>query len=209
VAGLRQEHPATNGALLLGADASLDGVGGHLAPVVAAPASLAPAVDVVPSAAGDIRLLADGTSWTEAGTPGPRYAVNSPVRLLAAADGALMVASADGTIAGGASVASALPAGATVVDAALFPGSHSGLALDSTGSMHAFGGADAALAAMPSSWTLPGQPGGIALAGTAQAPAGIITDSSGDWQTFGSLLLLPDATFGGPVFDPTTGLPIR
>jgi hypothetical protein len=47
------------------------------------------------------------------------------------------------------------------------------------------------------------------LAGTSQAPAGIITDSSGDWESFGSLLVLPDGTFGGPVFDPTTGLPLR
>jgi len=208
-AGLRQEHPSTAGALLLGADASLDAVGRDRAPVPAPPASLAPAVDVSWSNSGAIRLLADGTTWTDAGTAGPRYAVSSPVRLLAATDGALMVVDADGAIAGGTGVASALPAGATVVDAALFPGGHSGLALDSTGGVHAFGGADAALAAMPASWTLPGQPGGIALSGTAQAPAGIITDSSGDWQTFGSLLLLPDATFGGPTFDPTTGLPIR
>jgi len=47
------------------------------------------------------------------------------------------------------------------------------------------------------------------LDGTAQAPAGILIDASGDWQPFGSLLLLPDAGFGGPVFDPMTGLPIR
>jgi hypothetical protein len=75
--------------------------------------------------------------------------------------------------------------------------------------VHAFGGSDAALAAMPAGWNLPGQPDAITLAGTPQAPAGILTDASGDWQTFGSLLLLPDATFGGPVFDPTTGLPVR
>ena len=61
----------------------------------------------------------------------------------------------------------------------------------------------------PSSWPLPGQPAAITLAGTALAPAGILTDASGDWQTFGSLLLLPDATFGGPSFDPMTGLPVR
>jgi len=57
--------------------------------------------------------------------------------------------------------------------------------------------------------TLPGQPAAMTLAGTAQAPAGILTDASGDWQAFGSLLLLPDANFGGPSFDPATGLPVR
>ena len=208
-AGLRQEHPSADGALVLGGDGSLDGLGGDRAAVLAAPASTAMAVDVSRSAFGTVRLLADGTSWSDAGTAGPRYAVTSPVRLLAASDGAVMVAAADGTIAGGTSVASGLPAGATVVDAALFPGTHAGLALDSAGGVHAFGGADAALTVMPSGWTLPGQPGSISLAGSPQAPAGIITDSSGDWENFGSLLLLPDATFGGPVFDPTTGLPIR
>jgi hypothetical protein len=102
-----------------------------------------------------------------------------------------------------------LPAGATLADAALFPGTHSGLALDSSGAFHAFGGADAALATMPATWTLPGQPAAMTLAGTSQAPAGIVTDASGDWQAFGSLLLLPDASFGGPAFDPMTGLPVR
>ena len=95
------------------------------------------------------------------------------------------------------------------IDAALFPGTHSGLALDSSGAVHAFGGADAALASIPTAWTLPGQPAAMTLAGTAQAPAGILTDASGDWQTFGSMLLLPDASFGGPAFDPMTGLPVR
>src|SRR4029077_8682627 len=100
-------------------------------------------------------------------------------------------------ILGGTSVASGLPAGACVVDAALFPTTHSGLALDSTGAVHAFGGADAALPVTPSSWPLPGQPAPITRAGTAQSPAGVLTDASGDWQVFGSLLVLPDATFGG------------
>jgi len=56
---------------------------------------------------------------------------------------------------------------------------------------------------------LPGQPAAMILAGAAQAPAGILTDASGDWQTIGSMLLLPDGSFGGPAFDPMTGLPIR
>jgi len=209
VAGLRQEHPAVAGAMLLGADASLNALGGDQLPDSAFPASLAPAIDVSRTGSGTVRLLADGSTWTEAGAAGPRFAVNSPVRLLSASDGALLVAGADGTIAGGTSVASSLPAGATVADAGLFPGTHAGLVLDSSGGMHAFGGADAALAAAPANWTLPGQPAAISLSGTPQAPAGIVIDSSGDWQTFGSLLLLPDKTFSGPVFDPTTGLPIR
>jgi hypothetical protein len=209
VAGLRQEHPSADGALVLGNDASVGGLGGDGAPVLAAPASVAQAVDVSLSGSGTVRLLADGSTWSDSGTAGPRYGVSSPVRLLIATDGAQLVVAADGTIAGATGMASALPAGTTVVDAALFPGTHAGLTLDSTGGVHAFGGADAAVAAVPSSWTLPGQPAGISLAGTPQAPAGIITDSSGDWESFGSLLVLPDATFGGPVFDPTTGLPLR
>jgi len=209
LAGLRQEHPLPDGALLLGTDASLSGLGGGRAPFLSTPASLAPAVDVSQSIAGTVRLLADGTTWTESGTAGSRFAVNAPVRLLTASDGALLVAAADGTIVGGTKLTPALPAGATLIDAALFPGGHSGLALDSAGGVHAFGGADPALAALAPNWTLPVQPGGITLAGTAQAPAGILTDVSGDWQTFGSMLLLPDATFGGPIFDPTTGLSVR
>ncbi|HYR13679.1 MAG TPA: M23 family metallopeptidase [Mycobacterium sp.] len=210
VMGVRQEHPSVDGALLLDADASLHGLGRDRPATAIAPTSLASAVDVVTLPSGPLRLLADGTTWDVAGTAGPRFAVPAPVRLLAASDGTLMAVDAAGAIAGsGASVASALPAGTTVVDAALFPGTHSGLALDSSGALHAFGGADAALAALPTMWTLPGQPAALMLAGTAQAPAGILTDASGDWQAFGSMLLLPDASFAGPAFDPTTGLPVR
>jgi hypothetical protein len=210
VMGVRQEHPAAGGALLLGADASLHGLGRSQAGASLAPASTAAAVDVVTLASGPLRLLADGTTWDGAGTAGPRFSVAAPVRLLAASDGTVMAVDATGPIAGsGASVAAALPAGTTVVDAGLFPGTHSGLALDSGGAVHSFGGADAALAVIPNSWTLPGQPAAITLAGSPQAPAGILTDSSGDWQTFGSMLLLPDASFAGPGFDPLTGLPVR
>ena len=208
--GVRQEHPSPDGALLLESDASLHELGRKGATTSVAPTSLAAAIDVVTLPTGPLRLLADGTTWDNAGTAGPRFAVPTPLRLLAASDGTVMAVDAAGAIAGsGASVASALPAGATVVDAALFPGTHSGLALDSSGAVHAFGGADAALAAIPTSWTLPGQPATVTLAGTAQAPAGILTDASGDWQAFGSMLLLPDTTFGGPAFDPVTGLPVR
>jgi hypothetical protein len=210
IMSVRQEHPSADGALLLASDASLHGLAADRTPAAAPPASAAAAVDVASQPSGSLRLLADGTTWNGAGAAGPRFAVSAPVRLLVAADGAVVAVDAGGAIAGsGTSVASALPAGASVVDAALFPGGHSGLALDTTGAVHAFGGADAALTATPSSWTLPGQPAAITLAGTARAPAGILTDASGDWQTFGSLLLLPDATFGGPSFDPMTGLPLR
>jgi hypothetical protein len=228
VTGIRQEHPSAAGAVVLGTDASIHGLAGDRTSASGPPASAAPAVDVATLSSGLLRLLADGTTWTSTGAAGPRFAVGSPVRLLAASDGALMAVAADGTISisptpsaggqaaspspsgggqGGGSVS--LPEGASVVDAALFPGTHSGLVLDSTGAVHAFGGADAAVPVTPSSWTLPDQPAAITLAGTAQSPAGLLTDASGDWQVFGSLLWLTDATFGGPVFDPTTGLPIH
>jgi hypothetical protein len=208
--GVRQEHPSADGALLLGTDGSLHGLGADRTTPSVAPASMAPAVDVVTLPSGPLRLLADGTTWDRGGAAGPRFAVSSPVRVLAAADGTVMAVDAGGGIAGtGAHLAPALPAGVTVVDAALFPGTHSGLALDSTGAVHAFGGGDPALAALASTWTLPGQPAAITLAGTAQAPSGILTDASGDWQAFGTLLLLPDASFGGAAFDPMTGLPVR
>jgi hypothetical protein len=210
VLGVRQEHPAANGALLLGSDASLHGLGADHPSPVAAPTSLAPAVDVVTLPSGPLRLLADGTTWNGTGAAGPRFALPAPLRLLAASDGTIMAVDAGGAIAGsGATVGPALPAGVTLVDAALFAGTHSGLALDSAGAVHPFGGADAALTALPSTWTLPGHPAAITMAGTAQAPAGLLTDANGDWQTFGSLVLLPDASFGGPAFDPMTGLPVR
>jgi hypothetical protein len=210
VLGVRQEHPSANGALLLGSDASLHGLGGDRRTPSVVPTSTAPAVDMVTLPSDPLRLLADGTTWNSAGVAGPRFPVTTPLRLLSAGDGTLMAVDAGGAIAGsGASVASALPTGVTVVDAALFAGTRSGLALDSAGALHAFGGASPASTALPSSWTLPGQPLAMTLAGSAQAPAGILIDASGDWQTFGSLLLLPDGSFGGPAFDPMTGLPVR
>jgi hypothetical protein len=209
VLGVRQEHPSAAGAILISGDASLHGLGGDRATLAAPPTSMAPAVDVVTLPSGRLRLLADATTWNDAGAAGPRFTVPAPVRLLAAGDGTVMAVDAGGAIAGsGTSVAASL-AGSSVVDGALFSGTHAGLVLDSAGAIHAFGGADAALGAMPSSWTLPGQPAALSLSGTPQAPAGILTDASGDWQTVGSLLLLPDASFGGPVFDPMTGLPVR
>jgi hypothetical protein len=217
VMGVSQEHPSTDGTLLLGRDASLHALGHDRAVSSAAPTSMALAVDMVTASAGPLRLLADGTTWSSAGAAGPRFALATPVRLLAASDGTVMAVNAAGAIAASSSGSGAghdagrvsMPADATVVDAALFAGTHSGFALDSTGAVRAFGGVDAALAALPSMWTLPGQPAAMILAGTPQAPAGIFIDASGDWQPFGSLLLLSDETFGGPVFDPTTGLPVR
>jgi hypothetical protein len=211
VMGLRQEHPATGGALALGADASLHGLGAAPLDPAVAPASTAVAVDVAVTASGSIRLLGDGSTWQADGTPGPRLALGSPVRLLAADDGSLLGFGADGAIADskGARSRVGLSPGTVLVDAALFPGTRAGLALDSGGALHAFGGADPALAAFPGGWALPAQAGGLSLAGTPQAPAGLITDSRGDWQPIGSSLLLPDPFFGGPAFDPSTGLPIR
>ncbi len=217
VMGVTQEHPSPDGALLLGSDASLHGLGRDRTGPSSTPTSMAPAVDMVTLPSGPLRLLADGTTWNSVGAAGPRFPMATPIRLLAASDGAVIAVNAAGATAASSSPGGggpdgghvSLPAGASVVDAALFAGTHSGLALDSSGAVHAFGGADAALASIPSMWTLPGQPAAMILAGTSQAPAGILIDASGDWQLFGSLLLLPDAGFGGPAFDPMTGLPIH
>ena len=217
VMGVSQEHPSTDGALLLGADASLHGLGRVSPGPASAPISTALAVDMVAAPSGPLRLLADGTTWNSAGAAGPRFALATPVRLLAASDGTVMAVTAAGAIAASSSPSGvghdaghvSMPTDVTVVDAALFAGTQSGFALDSTGAVRAFGGVEAALAAMPSMWTLPGQPAAIVLGGTPQAPAGLLIDASGDWSPFGSLLMLPDASFAGPVFDPMTGLPVR
>ncbi|HET9847826.1 MAG TPA: peptidoglycan DD-metalloendopeptidase family protein [Candidatus Dormibacteraeota bacterium] len=210
--GLRQEHPAYQGARLLSADASVQGLGQTRTAAVTAPASTAAAVDIATTTTGSLLLLADGSTWTPDGSPGPAFSLSAPVRLLAALDGTPIAVDAGGKIlagSGGSGEQVGLPAGESLVDAALFPSTHSGIALDSAGALHPFAGSDGALTAAPMSWTLPGQPAGITLAGTVQAPAGIVTDASGDWQTFGSLLLLPDTTFAGPMFDRSTGLPLR
>ena len=215
--GVSQEHPSPDGALLLSSDASLHGLGHERTGPTSAPTSMAPAVDMVAAPSGALRLLADGTTWNSSGGAGPRFALSTPVRLLAASDGTVMAVNAAGAIAAFTSTSGAgkdaghvsMPTDATVIDAVLFAGTHSGFALDSSGMVRAFGGVDGALTAMPSMWTLPGQPAAIVLAGTPQAPAGLLIDASGDWQPFGSLLVLPDASFGGPAFDPMTGLPVR
>src|SRR5256712_13182 len=210
VMGVRQEHPSADGALLLDADASLHGLGRDRVTPAVAPTSLALAVDVASLPSGPLRLLADGTTWDNAGAAGPRFAIPTPVRLLAASDGMVMAVDAAGAIAGsGTSVAAALAARPTLVDAALFPGTPSGLALDSSGAVHAFGGADPALAAIPTMWPLPGHPTALTLPGTAQAPAGVLTHARGDRQRLRSMLRLPDACLPGLAFDAMTGLPVR
>jgi hypothetical protein len=215
--GFRQEHASTSGASLLAADASIRNLGGH-PPLIpySTPGSPAAAVDMAMTPSGSLRLLGDGTSWYADGSAGPRVNLNDPVRLLAGSEGSLMAFAADGKVASGRTSAAVVAtvgqvnlSGAALTDAALFPGSQAGLVIDNTGALHAFGGGDPALGMTPPAWTLPGQPAGLILAGTIQAPAGVMTDSSGDWQTFGSLLLLPDAVFGGVLVDPVTGLPVR
>jgi Peptidase family M23 len=216
--GLRQEHPSSIGAMAIGTDASLHDLGAIHNLIAASPTSAAPAADVATNGDGLLRMLADGTTWNADGLAGPHFPLNNAVRLLSVVNGGLLAMGSDGSMASAASVRAtqaqragslSLGTGVTLIDAGLFPGSNAGLAIDNTGTVHPFGGADAAMTAVSTTWNLPAPAAGIALAGTPQAPAGIITDTSGDWQTFGSLLLLPDASFGGPVFDPTTGLPVR
>jgi hypothetical protein len=220
--GLQQEHPAPAGAIALGGDASVVGLGRTHVSAAGIPGSAASAVDIATSGAGSLELLADGSSWNTDGTAGPHFSVANPVRLLpAVATGDLVAVGANGglsivtepapTLAPERSQLNAvsLAAGVTVADAGLFPGTESGLMLDNTGALHAFDGSDAALAMAPASWTLPAAAAGLTLAGSAQAPAGILTDTAGDWQTFGSLLMLPGSVFGRPLYDPSTGLPIR
>jgi hypothetical protein len=209
--GLIQEHPLTKGAVVLERDGATIGLGGNLLAPTSAPGSSAPAVDIARTNSGSVVLLADGTTWNGDGTPSSRLPISNPVRLLASTYGTLVAVGASGAVSFGESAQPgvSIPSGMSVVDAALFPGDLGGLMLDTAGTLRAFGGASVADGTLPSSWTLPGQPAGIALAGGLDAPAGILTDSNGDWQTFGSLLLLPTAMFSRPAFDRTIGLPIR
>jgi hypothetical protein len=216
--GFRQEHLTGGGTALLGSDASVWGLAGTPSIPLSRPGSQAAAVDLAQTPSGSLRLLADGSTWYADGSTGPRFNLPGPMRLLSLSDGSLMMLGADGRTASsrpaaGAGVSGAhavgLTSGSTLVDAALFPGSASGLAIDSSGVLHPFGGADGALIRAPSSWSLSAQPAGLVLAGSVEAPAGILSDSSGDWQIFGSMLLFPDAVVSGPLFDPTTGLPVR
>src|SRR5207245_10192063 len=55
--GVRQEHPSAEGALLLGTDASLHGLGGSGSTPTAAATSVASAVAVAPLPSGPVRSL--------------------------------------------------------------------------------------------------------------------------------------------------------
>jgi hypothetical protein len=208
--GVAAEHPAGSGSILLGAEGSLHALG-KTSVVAALPGSAAPAVDVVQTPGGMIRLLRDGSTWDLSGGAGPRFNLPAPVRLVSTTDGALLAFDAAGSIAGvpGLALAPPLDQGDRLVDAGTFMAGASGLALDSAGNVHAFGGADRALVALPAKWTLLGEPAGLVVAGTPDAPSGFLIDSTGRRQAYGSLLLLPDLAFSGPSFDSLTGLPVR
>jgi len=203
--GLAAEHQLGSGDLLLSRDGALHGL------ATAAPASPTPdAASVAVDVAGGLRLFADGSTLDSAATAGPRFSVGQPVRLLALGDGSWAAVGAGGAIAGTGWTASVTPDEAsTIQDAGLFPGTHTGLALDTAGSLHAFGDVGDLLKRLPDQWTLPADPAGIAVAGSPQAPAGLLFDLRGDRLAFGSLLLLPAGLFAGPTFDPETGLVVR
>jgi hypothetical protein len=203
--GLAAEHALGSGHALLSRDGAVHGLA-TAAPPSPTPDSAPAAVDL----AGGLRLFADGSTLDSAATAGPRFAVGQPVRLLALADGSWAAVDAGGAIAGTGWSASVTPDEASVIrDAGLFPGTRAGLALDSAGSLHAFGEVGDLLNRLPDQWTLPADPAGIAVAGSPQAPAGLLFDQQGDRLAFGSLLLLPAGLFAGPTFDPETGLVVR
>jgi len=203
--GLAAEHRAPSGATLLSGDGTLHGLGTDT-PAPPTPDGMPAAVDT----AGGLRLFADGSTLDATGAAGPHFTIAQPIRLLSAGDGSWLAVGTGGRIAGTTWNASVAPDEAShVQDAALFPGTHAGLALDSAGSLHAFGEVGDLMKGLPDQWTLPADPAGIALAGSPQAPAGLLIDTHGDRQSFGSLLLLPTDLFAGPSFDPATGLVVH
>jgi hypothetical protein len=203
--GLAAEHPVGSGTVLLSRDGTIHGLATQ-SPASPTPDTAPVAVDV----AGGMRLFADGSTLDSAGGAGPRFKLAKPIRLLAQSDGSWLSVGADGTLAGTAWSASVTPDEASSVqDAGVFAGTHAGLALDSGGSLHAFGDVGDLLKALPDQWTLPADPAGIVVAGSPRAPAGLLLDARGDRQPFGSLLLLPADSFTGPTFDPETGLIVR
>ena len=203
--GLAAEHALESGDLLLSRDGTVHGLA-TAAPASPTPEAAPTAVDV----AGGLRLFADGSTLDSAAAPGPRFAVGQPIRLLALADGSWAAVGASGAIAGNGWGAAVTPDEASSIqDAGVFPGTRAGLALDSAGSLHAFGDVGDLLTRLPDQWMLAADPAGIAVAGSPQAPAGLLLDVHGDRQAFGSLLLLPAGLFAGPTFDPETGLVVR
>lgn len=203
--GLAAEHPASAGTVLLSRDGALHGLGTRVPPAPV-PDGTPVAVDV----ASGLRLFADGSTLDATGTAGPHLPAAQPIRLLSASDGSWLAVGARGAITGTAWSAAVTPDEASSVrDAALFPGTRAGLAIDSVGSLHSFGDVADLMKGLPDQWTLPADPAAIALAGSPQAPAGLLLDMQGNRQAFGSMLLLSAGLFAGPTFDPETGLVIR
>jgi hypothetical protein len=203
--GLAAEHPDASGTILLSRDGALHGLGAK-APASPTPDGAPIAVDV----ANGLRLFADGSTLDATGAAGPHLPAAQPIRLLAVNDGSWLAVGARGAITGTAWSASVTPDEASSVqDAAVFPGTRAGLAIDTAGSLHSFGEVSDLMKGLPDQWTLPADPAGIALAGSPQAPAGLLLDVLGDRQAFGSMLLLPADLFAGPTFDPETGLIVR
>jgi len=203
--GLAAEQGLGSGGVLLSRDGAVHGLGTQ-APPSPTPDGVPVAVDM----AGGLRLFADGSTLDSSGAAGPHFAVGQPIRLLAGSDGSWTAVGAGGTLSGTSWNASVTPDEAShIQDAALFSGTHAGLALDSAGSLHGFGDVSDLLKSLPVEWTLPADPAGIALAGSPRAPAGLLMDTHGDRQAFGSMLLLPTDLFAGPTFDPVTGLVVR
>jgi len=207
--GLRQEHPMRGGARCSWGRRRCARPG--RVPNARTPPGANPPIDVVMDQGNLLVLLADGTVWsstTEAPVSRPRMAAAG--RLLNGSGG-LVVAGARGVTVSDRPVelSPALAEGVTLVDAAVFSRGGGGLALDSDGQLHAFGVSATALTPAPAVWPLPDLPAGVALAGSANAPAGLLFDARGRRQPFGSVLLLPDSLFRGPTFDPVTGLVVR
>ncbi len=211
-AGVRQEHPLGQGGVIVSTDGALHGVGAAATPAVTPPVAGGGPMDLVMQPAGPLLLLADGTTWSSQGGFGPRFKAGTPVRLLQVGDGGLLVLDAHGVLTADKNL-SLSPSPSSVVslvDAGVFQTGNGGLTLDSDGSVHAFGdAASIPISLLPGAWVLAGAPTGIALAGTARAPAGLLLDAKGGRQPFGSVLLLPDSLFTGPTFDPLTGLVVR
>lgn len=209
--GVRQEHPLHRGTVLLSADGTVHGMGGERSQSLTPPTAAVP-IDFVVQSGGTAFLLTDGTIWNGQTGPSQRFKTSAPLRLLKAGNGRLLtVDTQQGVIAGDTSLGLSppLPVGVALVDGAAFGSGNGGITLDSDGRLHAFGDAASVLTAIPNLWPLAGSPAGIALSGGVRAPAGLLLDANGERYAFGSLLLLSEALFAGPTFDPQTGLVVR